>query len=195
MIRNKICFCELMDIVSRHLEDEESFVVVCDAELKEELAEHLYENYGLVDTKEETDCNEYYISVAWFGNECDFSIESAKCRNDTYKMHNIGECDYFIFTDIDSQVARERLIGDKMFCELIDCDEYEYCNCEDDEDMDVEVKFIMDKAEELLNRDFCPDCAIQFVADIFTIGKAIGFDECRLKMENFIGNFDGGLLP
>lgn len=192
MIRNKICFCELMDIVSRHLEDEESFVVVCDAELKEELAEHLYENYGLVDTKEETDCNEYYISVAWFGNECDFSIESAKCRNDTYKMHDIGECDYFIFTDMNSQVARERLIGDKMFCELIDCDEC--CHC-DEESEDVEFEFIMDKAEELLNRNFCPDCAMEFVANIYMTGRNIGFDECRLQTQEFLGSFDGNLLP
>lgn len=195
MTRNKICFCELTDIIDRHLEDEESFLVLCDEDLKERIAEHLYEDWGLIDTKEETDCDEYCISVAWLGDECDFSIESAKCRDNTYKMHDIGECDYFIFTDIDSQIAHHRLIGNKMFCELIDCDECEYCNCGDDEDMDAEVKFIMDRAEELLNRDFCPDCAMEFVANIFTIGKTIGFDECRLKMEEFIGNFDGGLLP
>ena len=193
-MRNEISFCELTDMIDENIKNAENFLVVCDKNLKDNLSDYFRNVYDLIDEDEDKNCDEYYISLHWRGNEHEYYVESAKGISGEYKLCDTYECDYYICVDMDTQVADDKFIGDMMFCKLIGCDECEYLDCEDDEDMDVEVEFIMDKAEELLNRDFCPDYAMEFVANIFRIGKTIGFQECKLKMENFIGNFDDELL-
>ena len=93
-------------------------------------------------------------------------------------------------------LAEKGLTGYKMYCDS-DYKEECRCMCNDDDDIedDAETNFILSKVSELLNREFQSESAVRcFVTDIFTTGKAIGFQESNLHMKEFLSKINGDLL-
>jgi len=94
-----------------------------------------------------------------------------------------------------------------VFCEFISCEECDGCDefeeyeedldlieleedcdgdCENcpyaDADDDAELEYITNKVNELINCGMCPDCAFEFVIDLYEIAYDNGFEDFRLGM-------------
>lgn len=188
MKRNEITYCELESIIDAHIENETSINIICDKDLKETIADYLYEEYDIEDTEEDFDYDEYYVEIYFDEDGMQLFIESARGNNGEYKSSEVGNMNYFIFTDMTLEEADEYICGDAMFCELVECDECE-CNneCEDcDEEVDPELEYLIEKTVELLENDFCPNCAFDFVMEIFKCGYDLGHEDCKLETIDFL---------
>lgn len=56
------------------------------------------------------------------------------------------------------------------------------CPYEDESGDDAEVEYITDKVQELIDCGMCPDCALEFVVDLYETAYDNGQEDFRLGM-------------
>jgi len=192
---NKLTLSEVKDIIDSHLESENNFMFACDFSLAHYIYDYLHNDYEIVAECLElsTEIEEYYLSVTFYpkDNEICLICENAKCSDGEYKYNDICDgIDYFIFIDIDKNIAYEKLCGEGSWswCELVednevketnvenDCGNCDGCCDNDDELEDDECDCEKCREEKLFHlltdtlniiqdADGCPDCTIQALLD------------------------------
>jgi hypothetical protein len=136
---NKLTLSEVKDIIDSHLESENNFMFACDFSLAHYIYDYLHNDYEIVAECLElsTEIEEYYLSVTFYpkDNEICLICENAKCSDGEYKYNDICDgIDYFIFIDIDKNIAYEKLCGEGSWswCELVEDNEVKETNVEND---------------------------------------------------------------
>ena len=195
MIKNKLTYSDVENIISRHVDNKTNFMFVCDYILADFICHYIKDVYTLEDLTKKLSLrtDKYYIT--YYDGE--FYCECAKVFSGNYKLCDLDNIDYFVFNDMPEQTAVKKLLGGLIyFCELDNEDECCECDCceEDDEELtdeEVEVtKILCEYADKIIDASPCPDCVFDLVQDLAIKFRDIGFKDSQDLMRSFIDDFD-----
>lgn len=201
MKKNSITWTEIEDVIDDCIMNDKSFCFVVDGEMAEYLGDIIFDDFGIEDECEEIrfDEDEYYVSIlpSDENEPCMLFIESAKGYSGEYKMVDLDNCKYYIFTDMPHEVAFEKLYGDSFgYFEIVEesdeenldedvcsecyCDECTGCDFNEDYEDDDECSCldctVEDYKQMILESDGCPDCVERILKD-FVVDIASRFIE------------------
>lgn len=199
MRKNPITFDKLEDIISIHVEEYRNFLFVCDYVLAGFICDFLRDEYAIEDEDSSlsSEIEEYYITYY----EDKLCCECARGNSGRYKMSEMVDVDYFIFTDMTEKEVDKKLLDDCgawSWCEIVDDEDYEDC-CDCDacreaaeltDGQEEELRIIEQSLTEVLQANGCPDCTFEILLDLVYTFKEIGRADTRDLMRDVLDDMD-----
>jgi hypothetical protein len=205
-MNNEITLETIEEIIENHMDNDHNFMFVCDEMLAEFISNYLEEIYGLeAENSSLYEEDEYYVSVLFDGEIPMFFCESARGISGKYKLSDMPDCDYFIFTDMSEDEAEKNLISeggiwswfekedendlDDEDCE--NCEFYDECDERiDDFDESLEEERLIAECLDVVFGDTCIDCSIDSIIDLAYTFMKIGRQNAIDEMKDFVNFLD-----
>jgi hypothetical protein len=184
--KNKMSLDDICDVIGSHVYNEKAIMFVCDYSLASAIVDYVEDTYGdcidmldMFDDNIELDeeIDEYYVTIDFdrvkSKNQMLFFCEKARGTSGRYKMSDIDNIDYFIFTDMSDENVNAYLLGygTRLRCELVE-DEEEYCETEE----------MIDCFVEDLENLMCPHCIKEKLIELYRIAFMDGMNSAKLGM-------------
>lgn len=156
---------DIETIIDHFISRDNQVCFVCNEELAGLIQEYVYDDHGLYDDDIECDCQELYVSILPTSHiDMRFIVENAFGFSGRYKENDVGECTYYIFTDMpEEEIKRCFPEGEVYHCEFeqekLTCKDCICCaECEEEEIISELLEFVFEG-------DSCVDCKARKIID------------------------------